>query len=100
MKSRQALKHLGGNKFIAMTGAKQFLDCGDSLTFKLPKYDGLKINFVKIYLENDLYSVDFIQVYKDKDKMPCFKTLETVQDVYAEDLAFTFEKITGLRTHL
>ena len=33
--ARTILSQLGGNKFAAMTGAKNFVDCGDALSMRI-----------------------------------------------------------------
>lgn len=91
------LRQLGGRKFIAMTGAKHLaFDSDGSLSFKLPKIAGLKINYVKIKLnEMDLYDMEFGQVKKFD-----YKRLETVNGVYFDQLQKIFTEKTKLYTHL
>jgi len=102
------LQQLGGNKFRAMTGAKDFI-AGQTkeglyyLQFSLPgRLAKNGINRVKIVLNgSDLYNVKFSTIRKQR----CgFDYLETVKsessDVYAEDLQDVFEHSTGLYTHL
>lgn len=95
------LAQLGGNRFIVMTGAKNIMgdqrpDGLGKLSFRLPRYPGLKINHVEITLNAmDLYDVRFHQI-KGRD----VALLATHENVYAEDLRRIFERATGLRTSL
>jgi hypothetical protein len=88
------LEQLGGNKFIAMTGAKMFVDVGNGIVFKLPKFEGVKINSVKIVLNSrDAYDVEFGNVRGTN-----YKVLSKSADVYADNLQMVFSNATGLLT--
>ena len=93
------LAQLGGNRFRAMTGAKNFVGSDDSLTFRLPGNPGFVkqgINCVRITLTPaDLYRVEFLRVRGAK-----FGMKETREDVYADKLASVFREVTGLATNL
>lgn len=91
------LAQLGGNKFIAMTGAKNLADLGNGLQFKLPSnFAKNKINCVSIKLnEMDLYDVKFFNI-----RGVNLKTIAVCEDVYSEDLQNIFTDHTGLDTHL
>lgn len=95
------LQQLGGNRFIAMTGAKNFVRCDKDnwLQFKLPSkphYTKNKINCVKITLTPaDLYSVEFMYIRGLTVKSIC-----TIDGVYANMLQRVFTDATGLDTHL
>lgn len=94
--ARTIIEQLGGNKFKVMTGANNILALGDGVSFKLPKFDGLKINYVKIILEpSDTYTVEFGRVYGSK-----YTVLSTHSDIYCDVLVDLFERKTGLRTSL
>lgn len=91
------LQQLGGNKFLAMTGAKNLLSSADSLQFRLPSV-GRKgePNALRITLKaSDTYE---IKAYRVRG-LNC-DLLNTHDDVYAENLRETFELITGLLTRL
>lgn len=93
--AKEILRQLGGNKFIAMTGAKNFGATDNSLTFKIGK-NSSSANWVKIVLNGkDLYDLSFIQVRGDK-----IKTLKTYDDVYFDQLQEIFTSFTGMYTHL
>ena len=89
------LKQLGGNKFLAMTGAKNLASGPNFLSFKLPKAKG-GINHVKITLTNkDLYDIDFGSFRGVK-----YVVKKSVDDVFAENLPSVFTQYTGLYTSL
>lgn len=91
------LGQLGGNKFIAMTGANYLTEGEDFLFFKIGKNSG-GIGGVKIILTPaDLYTIEF---YHHVNKKTYHVKTDTVDDVYAEDLQGIFEDKTGLRTRL
>ena len=89
----EILNQLGGNKFIAMTGAICYSD-GNTL---VSKFKGSKVaNIMYITLnENDLYDVKICK-FKGMD----IKTVKEVNGAYADMLKPLFEKTTGLRASL
>lgn len=88
------LAQLGGNRFLAMTGAKNLLHDAASLSFKLPGI--AKANYVKITLDpDDTYSVEF-----GKLRGLTYKTITTLSGVYCDNLQSVFTAQTGLDTHL
>lgn len=91
------LQQLGGNRFVAMTGANTMThyDKDQSLTFKIMK-NAKKVTHVKISLNaNDLYNVQFLNI-----RGMNMKTVYETTDVYAENLRELFETQTGLYTSL
>ena len=92
-------KQLGGNKFRAMTGAKNFLKGGNFLQFDIPKAkDG--INRVKITLNSkDLYDMEFGMVRTMKGVPKYFPKGEQT-DLYWDMLQESFTERTGLYTSL
>lgn len=90
---------LGGSRFTVMTGAKNFLDHGRALSFRLPGGPGFVkggINYVKITLTwDDLYLVEFGRVWGKN-----FKTVHSVDGIFFDQLQPLFAQITGLDTHL
>ena len=91
------LSQLGGGKFCAMTGAKDFSDTGDGLMFSLPqRMCRNKTNKVMIRLDDsDTYSVEFFNI-RGVD----VKSISTHQMVYADMLAKTISDQTGLAVRL
>ncbi len=91
------LGQLGGNRFIAMTGANSF-SFGENgeLTFKYPHRKGFAISGVKIAVNAmDLYDMEFIDLNRKNEF-----TRETVENVYCDQLQDVFASKTGLRTSL
>ena len=89
------LKQLGGNQFIAMTGARNFMKDtqNNSLSFKIPKAkEG--INYVKITLTPmDTYDMEFGTI-RGID----YSIKQEVDMVYADRLQDIFTMKTGLYT--
>jgi hypothetical protein len=97
--ARTILAQLGGNRFRAMTGARNFVGDDNSLRFRLPGTGGFcnnGINAVKITLNGmDLYDVVYMRIRGGK-----ITTVEEVNDLYFDSLTDSFERVTGLRTSL
>jgi hypothetical protein len=90
------LAQLGGRKFTVMTGARGLLADRNSLSFKLPRFAGVKINYVKITLDaSDTYTVEFGRVFGLK-----YATISKYSDIYADGLRSLFTRETGLETSL
>ena len=88
------LAQLGGNRFKAMTGAKNFVGSENSLSFRFPNRKGP--NCCRIVLNSlDLYDVEFLRIRGSQLK----KTAEH-NGVYADQLEKIFESETGLYTRL
>lgn len=88
------LEQLGGHRFIAMTGARNLVDCGNSLMFHIPETK--RINHVKIILtEDDLYTMRFGRIHKLD-----YQLIEEVSDVYCDQLQSVFTEVTGLYTYI
>ena len=99
MSKREAgemLKQLGGNRFIAMTGAKNFVVGPKGAGFKIGK-NAKNVNYVRIDLDRgkDLYNMyfNFVSVRGVKLK-------SKVKGVYADQLQGMFTKRTGRYTSL
>ena len=86
------LAQLGGNRFLAMTGAKQLCDLGDGLQFTLPR--GAK-NKVCIRLVDDLYRVAFYSI-----RGVNVTERGEFERIYGDRLAALFTEQTGFDTHL
>lgn len=85
------LSQLGGNQFIAMTGAKQFLSLESGLQFGVGRGAKSGINKVRVILNAcDLYDVEFWKCGKFD-----FKCVKSLEGVYAEDLRRIFTENTG-----
>lgn len=88
---------LGGDRFALMTGARDFVGGDRMLQFRLPR--GMarhSINSVRVTLEqNDTYTVVFYAIRGTK-----FRTVDTFETVYADNLRSIFENRTGLKVSL
>ena len=96
-RAEEVLQQLGGRRFIAMTGAKNFVknDKDKSIVFRVPKAKN-SINTIRITLTSmDLYNVEFISVRGTN-----IKTVATEKGVYNDQLQKIFTKYTGLYTSL
>ncbi|WP_027188845.1 hypothetical protein [Desulfovibrio cuneatus] len=95
------IEQLGGNKFVAMTGAKNFMGLSSGLQFDLPKsahYVKNGINRVHVVLTTmDEYTVTFYKI--SKRGLEC-KTIAEVKHVYSDQLCTVFTAGTGLETRL
>lgn len=92
------LQQLGGNRFIAMTGAKYFGADGNTLSFKFPNRSGA--NHCRITLNAlDLYDIQFIRIRKVKGVDNLSVTAEH-EGIYADQLQAIFTQETGLYTSL
>lgn len=93
------LHQLGGRRFIAMTGARDFIAINDGLGgmhCRIPKMTGVKVNTVKITLnEMDYYDVSFGRLYAGKHKV-----ISEHSDICFDELQTLFRRETGLATSL
>lgn len=87
------LEQLGGRRFCAMTGAKNFTSSDDSLNFRLPSNfatDG--INAIRVTLDpSDTYTLKCWKVRGVKAT-----EVAEASRVYADSLRETFTRLTGL----
>ena len=89
----EILKHLGGNKFIAMTGARNFTCDNNGMGFMLPgTLTKNHINWVNIRLNcMDTYDMEFKNLRSGK-----IKIISTIEGVYNDMLQSIIEDRTGL----
>lgn len=89
------LAQLGGNRFLAMTGAKNLLDGGNHLQFDLPRgFSTNKATKCRVTLTDcDTYRVAF---YKWNARKLEAVLVGEDDGVYAEDLRRIFTDRTGL----
>ena len=94
-KAKILLQQLGGNRFIAMTGAKNFAFDSKYMSFKIGR-NSKGINFVRIgHNAKDLYDMEFGFV-----SVRGIKVKKKVKDVYADMLGQIFKKYTGMNVRL
>ncbi len=91
--ANEILKQLGGNRFIAMTGARNFYCDDNSLHFRLPStITKDRINYVKIILNSmDTYDLEFVSIRGEK-----MKTVATFEGAYNDMLQSVVSDKTGL----
>ena len=93
--AREILNQLGNNNFIAITGAKNFVNDATSLSFKIGR-NSAGITHVVITLNpKDLYDLEFLKI---NIRQKIVKAMRF--DIFAEDLQNVFNNATGLYTHL
>ena len=94
--AKTILAQLGGNKFLAMTGANSLASGENALSMRLPR-NPKGINAIRIELNGrDLYD---LRTFKMRGfKAPTENLAAT--DVCCENLRETFERATGLLTSL
>jgi len=89
------LKQIGGNRFIAMTGAKGFAFSDKYMSFKIGR-NSKGINFVRIgHNAMDTYDMEFGFV-----SVKGIKVKKKVKGVYADMLGTMFKKCTGMNVSL
>lgn len=97
MNSQTIIDQLGGSKFVAMTGARDFLSTASGIVFSIPKAD-MGINRVRIDLNAmDLYALSFFRFVESTGKL---SKVHSVSGCRVENLRMAFERTTGLRTSL
>jgi hypothetical protein len=90
------LAQLGGNGFLAMTGAKNLLGDANSLHMKLGRGCLNGITHLRVTLDaSDTYTVAFLKVRGVK-----VATVAEVSGVYADSLRSVFTNHTGFATSL
>jgi hypothetical protein len=84
------LKQLGGmNRLIVMTGAYNFIDLGNGVSFKIKNQ---RANYIKITLNYmDLYDLEVGRI-----RGTTYKVVATHKDVYFDQLKPLIEKATGM----
>ena len=94
--AKTILQQLGGNKFIAMTGAKNLGFTDKGLQMQIGR-NAKGVTHVIIDLDRgkDLYNIEFVKIRGVKRT-----TVKKLKGVYADQLGKIFTKYTGLRTRL
>lgn len=93
--SETILTQLGGQKFIAMTGAKNFISEKSALSMKIGK-NNKNITHVKIELTPlDTYKIIFYKI-----RGVNIKIQNKISGIYADMLQQIFTEKTGLNTYL
>lgn len=90
------LEQLGGSRFIAMTGAKDFVGSSESLMFRLPA--GAKGRINKVYITLEPYDTYTLGCFNVRGASVTTVAIESM--LYANQLQTAFTRMTGLDTHL
>lgn len=101
------LEQLGGNRFLAMTGANHLLADGNTLRMNLPK-NSSKANRLYITLEaDDTYTMNFFKFTAGRLNKKTYTWTEDkkvdvkeIKGVYFDILQELFTEVTGMYTHL
>lgn len=95
----EILRQLGGRRFIAFTGAKDFFCDVNWLQFKIGRGAKNSINVIKVTLNGlDLYDVEFWRVRLGKTFSRVLVAKH--ENVYNDQLTEIFEQETGFSTSL
>ena len=94
--AKTILQQLGGNKFIAMTGAKNLAHTNKGLQMKIGR-NAKGVTHVIIDLDKgkDLYDIEFVKV-----RGASRKTVKKLKGIYADQLGEVFTRYTGLNVRL
>lgn len=93
------LSQLGGNRFIAMTGAKNFIALQSGLQLDLPKKAHyVKNGITRLWIELTPADTYTIRAWKIRG-MNAYQ-VDLVENVYCDELQSHFTDLTGLDTHL
>lgn len=78
-----------------MTGAKNFIDHGNGLSFRIP-VQGSKVNYVKVTLNSmDTYDMELGKIRGEK-----YDKIKVSEGIHAEDMKGIIEKTAGIRLSL
>lgn len=93
--SKTILAQLGSNRFVAMTGAKNFLGDANSLSFKVGS-NAQGVTHVRVVLDaSDTYTMEFLRI-----RGTSRKELAKREGICHDQLNQVFERHTGLATRL
>jgi hypothetical protein len=93
--AQNILQQLGGNRFLAMTGARGLVNHGDALSMQLPRnHSGANRLTIKLDA-NDTYSVRFW-------KLRNYQAVDVVEHdgIYCDMLQRIFTQVTGFDTNM
>jgi hypothetical protein len=93
-KAQTILNQLGGNKFVAMTGATNLISSENGVSFKIGR-NASKITHVRItHTAMDDYMVEFLKIRGASIHPVAYA------EVQADNLANTFSRKTGMAVSL
>ena len=101
------LEQLGGNKFLAMTGAKNLLADGNTLRMTLPKNHSMSDRLWITLNSDDTYTMDFFRFTAGRLDRRTYQWTEdkkesvrVIKGVYCDMLQEIFTTTTRMYTHL
>ena len=93
--AKTILSQLGGNKFVAMTGAKNLAGDENSLSMRIGR-NSSNSNYMKITLNSmDMYDIRFSRIVKYQEK-----NIKEYNNVFNDMLTKIFTSHTGMYTRL
>lgn len=96
--ARTILAQLGGNRFIAMTGAHNFVSGKTTLSFRIGHGAKDRIRLISIQLDpSDTYTATAYRITRNGLNL---QTVAQDSGLYAGDLRPWFTRVTGFDTHL
>ncbi len=100
MIAKTILQQIGGRRFVAMTGSKDFIDMGNGLRMSLARNKTSANRLDIIYDAGlDLYNMRFYRKTFSKKTFECkTKNIATHEGVYCDMLEEMFTMVTGLYT--
>lgn len=102
MIARTILQQIGGKRFAAMTGSRDFTDMGNGLRMSLARNKTSANRLDIIYdADLDLYNMRFYRrTFSKKTFESKTKDIAKYEGVYCDMLEDVFTEVTGLDTHL
>lgn len=101
MIAKTILQQIGGNRFVVMTGSKNFIDLGNGLRMNLAR-NQTQANRLKIILDEatDTYTMTFYRQVVTKRLEVIVTEIFYCDMVYCDMLEEMFTSVTGLYTRL
>jgi hypothetical protein len=101
MDANVLFRQLGGNRFRAMTGAKDFMKDGNSLRMKIMKNNTGGNHLIITLNSNDLYDMRFESHRLNRKTYELtVKVKAEEKNIPASDLQRVFTRLSGLYTHM
>lgn len=100
--AKTILLQLGGRRFVAMTGSKDFINLGNGLRMSLSR-NKTSANRLEIIYDGgkDLYNVRFYRQSFSRKTFECkTKDIKTYEGVYFDMLEDIFTEVTGMYLYL
>ena len=95
------LQQIGGKRFVAMTGSRDFIDLGNGLRMNLSR-NKTSANRLEILLDEatDTYRMHFYRMTVSKHFDIKTKDIAVYEGVYCDMLEDIFTSVTGLYTRI